>query len=90
MQCEEVREQLAADVANGNDAINESGLRAFATPRDVCVVSSGSERDPGPLVGDEYHRNASSRTRRAKGFNLMIEAYRHGLEQSSSPALWQG
>jgi len=91
MQCEEVREQLAADVANGNDATNESSSAELQQHLTTCASCRAEAKE----IQDLWSAMKSIATPEPepdarKRFNLMIEAYRHGLEQSSSPGLWQG
>jgi hypothetical protein len=86
MQCEEVREQLAADVAN--DGRSSAELSQHLATCASCRAEAEEIHDLWSAMKSITTPEPEPDAR--KRFNLMIEAYRHGLEQSSSPGLWQG
>ena len=88
MQCEEVREQFAAHVANGlGDPPSQSEISDHLSTCDPCRVEADEIRSLWSALGSISTPEPGGKTR--ERFNLMLEAYRHGLEQSSPRSLWQ-
>src|SRR5262245_63693466 len=88
MQCEEVREQFAAHVANGLQGPIQSEIAEHLLTCDLCRMETAEVRNLWTALGSITTPEPGPETR--DRFNLMLEAYRHGLEQSSSQTLWQG
>lgn len=81
MQCESVREQLTGHVTQGAEALPPHVIEHLATcqscreeAEDLTAIWGGLKAIPSPLPG------ADARAR----FDLMVEAYRQGLDQNVS------
>jgi hypothetical protein len=88
MQCEEVREQLAADVASGSDPGSNAELSQHLLTCASCRAEAEEIQSLWASMKSLTTPEPEPDARRR--FNLMIEAYRHGLEQAPSRSLWQG
>lgn len=87
MQCEEVREQFAAHVANRSGASPDLAAMEHLATCASCRAEVEEIQSLWSAMGSIHTPEPEPIAR--ERFNLMIEAYTHGLEQSARPGLWR-
>ena len=88
MHCEEVREQFAAHVANRSGESVHSEITEHLLTCEPCRLETREITSLwtalGAITTPEPGREARER------FDLMLNAYRHGVEQTTSQTFWHG
>ena len=88
MQCEEVREQFAAHVANRSGESVHSEITEHLRTCESCRLETKEMTSLwtalGSITTPEPGREARER------FDLMLEVYRHGVEQTTPHTFWHG
>ena len=88
MQCEEIREQFAAHVANRPGEPLHSEIAEHLLGCELCRLETSEMKALWTALGSITTPQPGPEAR--DRFDLMLEAYRHGVEHSSSQSLWQG
>ncbi len=91
MQCEEVREQFTGDMTQAPDDVDEalrSQIAEHLATCEACRAETEELRRVWTVMGSlpAPQPGAQARAR----FDLMVAAYRQGLDHAAAPGLWTG
>jgi len=88
MQCEEVREQFADYVIDQIQEPARSAVARHLTTCETCRTEAGELKSLWATLGAIPAAEPGPEMRQR--FQIMLEAYQHGLSQAPSKSLWQG